>query len=117
MSKEKIILGKSGEDRAVKYLTEKGYDIVERNYRSTHGEIDIIAKTEDRLVFVEVKTRKDTSFGEPEESINPQKKINIMNCAEHYLKEHYNRDIPVDFEVIAIIDQKNAKIRHLKLFD
>ncbi|MBU1625889.1 ribonuclease HII [bacterium] len=114
---EKILFGKKGEDKAVKFLVDKGYEIIDRNYRSPEGEIDVIAKKSGRLIFIEVKTRKKTSFGEPEESINELKKNKILNCAEHYLKANYNNDIPVDFEVIAIIEQKNTSIRHIKLFD
>ena len=112
-----MLFGKKGESRAAKYLLKKGYDIVERNYRSPHGEIDIIAKNRDRIVFIEVKTRSGTAYGEPEEAITNQKKIHILNSAEYYLKEHFQDDVPVDFEVISIIQGKRECIRHLKLFD
>jgi putative endonuclease len=117
MSITKIQIGKKGEDIAIEYLVNIGYTILERNYRTSHGEIDIIANFKDKLIFVEVKTRTVKSFGEPEESISNYKKNNIINSAEHYLREHYSDEISVDFEVIAIYGLKKPRIRHLKLIE
>jgi len=111
------IFGDLGEDKAVKFLENKGYEIVERNYHSPYGEIDIIAKNSGKLTFIEVKTRSGSSFGEPEEAINDKKINNIIKSSEHYLKENFDKDIAIDFEVISIKQTKDTKIRHLKLFD
>jgi len=72
--KNKRDIGKEGEDIAAKYLTEKGFEIVERNfYYSNHGEIDIVANHNNQLVFIEVKSRLNLEYGEPEYAITPKK--------------------------------------------
>lgn len=71
--KNKRDIGKEGEDIAAKYLKEKGFEIIARNYHYSHGEIDIIANDKNQLVFVEVKSRINLDYGEPEYAINPKK--------------------------------------------
>ena len=73
--------GREGERIAVDYLTEKGYRILRRNYRFGRGEIDIIAQDGTELVFVEVKTRRTSAFGEPEEAVTPKKQSQIRTVA------------------------------------
>ena len=80
-------IGGRGEDLAVDYLTNQNFEIIERNYHYGHGEIDIIAKEKDILVFVEVKTRKNLEFGPPELSITKNKQRQIRRIAEAYLYE------------------------------
>ena len=79
MSKRKQEIGKKGETVAVRYLKKQGYRIVEQNYRSKVGEIDIIARDKQSLVFVEVKTRTNEKFGLPETSITQEKLEKIQN--------------------------------------
>ena len=93
MSRKKKDTGDKGEDLAVKLLEDSDYEIVERNYRFGKGEIDIIAKDKDTLVFVEVKTRKNLEFGPPELAITMNKQRQIKKIAEAYLFEKKIIDI------------------------
>ena len=82
--KDKILTGKIGEDAAGKYLKRKGFKIIERNYKNKHGEIDLICKDKDNLVFIEVKTR-GSGFGSPEDAVNLLKIRQIIKVSEIYL--------------------------------
>lgn len=105
-------LGKDGEEQAVRYLSEKGYCILERNWRSGRHEIDIIAKDGDVYVFVEVKTRRDTEFGKPEDAVSNQKIRSIVTATDNYLRQ-FAIDNPVRFDVVSIIsDGRQFKIQH-----
>jgi putative endonuclease len=90
-------IGKWGEETAAAYLTERGYEIISRNARTPYGEIDIVAKHGDILIFVEVKTRTSDSMGLPEESITPRKRQHMISAAEHYAAEqeidHWQIDV------------------------
>lgn len=81
-------IGKWGEEKAEDYLIQKGYEIIGRNIRTPYGEIDIIAKLKDMIIFVEVKTRTSNKMGLPEESITPRKQEHMIACAEHYAMEN-----------------------------
>ena len=109
-------LGKIGEGIAVKYLEEKGFEIIERNYRYGKGEIDIIAKDplDGFLAFTEVKTRQNLQFGEPEYAITKAKQKQIRKIAELYLYEKEIEEIDCRFDVIAILleDMENPHINH-----
>lgn len=108
-------LGIEGEDLAVKFLKKKGYRIIERNYKTFVGEIDIIAKDGDTVVFIEVKTRTDDSFGYPFEAVNRRKKQKLKNLALLYLKKQA-KEYPVRFDVISIFRKDNGEkeIEHIK---
>lgn len=112
--KNKKDIGKEGEDIAVKYLTEKGFEIIERNYHYSHGEIDIIANDKQQLVFVEVKTRFNLDYGEPEYAINLKKIKQIKKMAELYLFDKEIEEVDCRFDVVAIIlgDSSNPMIKH-----
>lgn len=107
-------LGEKGEQLAVNYLLKNGYKIVVRNYRYLKAEVDIIAKKENIIIGVEVKTRTSDYFGNPQDFIN-QKKIKLLVLAlDNYVNENI-LDVEVRFDIIAIIKQKNAfQIEHLK---
>ena len=109
-------LGKAGEEIAVKFLKEKGFEIIERNYRYGHGEIDIIAKDpEDGFTtFVEVKTRKNLEFGEPEYAMTKTKQKQVKKMAELYLYDKGIEELDCRFDVIAILlqDENNPSINH-----
>lgn len=94
-------LGKLGEERALKFLKERGYKIVAENYRWRGGEIDIIARDGDCLAFIEVKARASQSFGLPEEAITDYKKRRIIRTARRYIAEH-NPEVDLRFDVVAI---------------
>ena len=80
-------LGRRGEELAASYLEEKGYLILQRNYRSGAGEMDIVAQDGDCLVFVEVRARSTREYGTPEESITPSKAQRLIEVAQGYLQE------------------------------
>ena len=106
-----------GEKIACEYLGKNGYDIIETNYRRIEGEIDIIARQEDILVFVEVRTKKSRQFGNPEESITRVKKERLRMLAERYGQEHDNIPDSWRIDVMAIqLDSGNRvkKIQHIE---
>ena len=107
-------LGKYGEDIAAGHLREKGFKIISRNYKDKFGEIDIIARDSETVVFVEVKTRRSYNFGTPEEAVTNAKQRQIIRLARKYLVQYRLLDEPVRFDVIAIIIKADApEITHL----
>lgn len=94
-------IGSDGEELAVRYLTKKGYRIIARNYKTPLGEIDIIAKDGDTLVFLEVKTRTSDSFGYPFEAVDNHKKRKIRNVALLFLKK-MKEEPAARFDVLSI---------------
>lgn len=105
-------IGTVYENKAVLFLQEKGYEILEQNFYTKHGEIDIIAKDKEYLVFVEVKYRGSSYPGAALEAVNPAKQRHIRQAAEYYLyKMHYqNMEIPCRFDVVAF---EGDKVVHL----
>lgn len=95
-------LGKLGEDIAAEFLRKQGYTILQRNFKAGYGEIDIIALTSDILVFVEVKTREDTSFGTPEEAVTSRKLREVVKTAEYYKMLHPELPEGMRMDVIGI---------------
>lgn len=106
-------IGNIGENMACKFLLENGYEILQRNFAKPYGEIDIIAKDKDFLVFIEVKARKNTNFGYPRDFVNKSKIKKITDVAQIYMLEEKLLDIKFRFDVIEIIFEEN-KITHLK---
>jgi len=114
MKTKQQIVGKKGEDLAVKFLKKKGYKVIERNFRADRfGEIDIIAKDKNELVFVEVKTKTNEQFGSPEEEFTYQKKKKMYRAIQNYLFKKYltSCDWRADLIAIDIVDEK-IDIRH-----
>lgn len=107
-------LGARGEQAAARFLERRGYEILERNWCCHAGEADIIAKDEDTIVFVEVKTRKRCDHGFPSEAVTPQKRNRYEKIALAYLADYDQVDYPVRFDVISIVVIGSAKamIRH-----
>ena len=101
MITDKRNLGNKGEDIAVKWLIKnKNYNILDRNYSTGYGEIDIIAEDEKALVFIEVKFRNGTDFGYPYEAVNKNKQRRICKAALRYVQKKYNNDEKsINFEV------------------
>src|SRR5690348_10664811 len=97
-------IGNSGEEEAVNYLQKNGYKIIQKNYRCKIGEIDIIAKDSDYLVFIEVKSRKDNQYGAPGEAVNYFKQQKIIKVAQYYLMTK-GIDPNVRFDVVEIIGE------------
>ena len=95
-------LGKLGEDLAVQYLTDKGYEILERNWHNIHKEIDIIAKDGDDLVIVEVKARQTDEYGEPDIAVTKRKQRMLIAAANAYITRK-GLDVETRFDIISII--------------
>lgn len=105
------LTGRKYEAIACNYLQQKGYTIVAKNYSNTLGEIDIICKKDDLLVFVEVKYRVSAKFGRPIEAITPHKLMKIRQTATLYLKQHRLLEANIRFDAIEIL---NDEIRHIE---
>ncbi|WP_417909775.1 YraN family protein [Candidatus Electronema sp. PJ] len=99
--------GRNGEEAAVRFLAAQGYVILARNCRLPSGEIDIIARDGDCLVFVEVKTRRSQQFGSPFEAVNSRKQQRLTAAALEYMAEHH-LDMPSRFDVAAVVPEKGA---------
>jgi len=110
---DKIRTGNKGEDLAADFLLKKGYEIVARNYRYKHAEIDLIAKQNNVLVFVEVKTRSSTSFGEPEAFVDTKKAAKIFEGAEQYTYEN-NWNGNIRFDIISVNLGDGTEIVHFE---
>jgi len=101
--------GRDGEDLAARYLEERGFTVMDRNYRFERSEVDLVcflpaARYSDggELVFVEVKTRRGTGFGRPEEAVGPEKQRHLIRAARAWLHERRMEGTPCRFDVIAI---------------
>lgn len=104
--------GKIGEDRATEYLKNKGYEILERNFHSRFGEVDIIARIGECIVFLEVKTRKSIAYGRPSEFVTPKKIEKIIKTAMIYLE---NREVEMRFDVVEVyIKNGYSEIEHIE---
>jgi putative endonuclease len=102
VSRAKKILGREGEDRAAQFLKKQGYKILERNYSTPQGEIDLIALHRGEVVFVEVKTRTNDAYGAPELAVNPRKQQRMIKAALGYIKYKKLHQVPCRFDVVAI---------------
>ncbi|MCM8772312.1 MAG: YraN family protein [Candidatus Omnitrophica bacterium] len=111
-----IELGKIGEEKAINFLQKNGYKIIDRNFRTKFGEIDIIAKKNRKIVFIEVKTRSSDNFGLPEEAVNKKKlrKIERVGLCYMNLKKI---NLPFTFEILSIrIDKNDFKFEIIPIF-
>lgn len=106
---QKITTGKEGEKIAAAYLKKNGYEIIEINFRCPIGEIDIVAKEKNDLVFVEVKTRKSIELGYPEQAVGMRKQKKMSQLALWYMQKRKIADTNARFDVVAItlIPEKN----------
>ena len=99
----KKTVGDFGEDLVEEYLRNKGYDILDRNFRKSFGEIDIIARIDEIVVFVEVKTRKNKDFANPSEAVTISKQQKIVKASQAYLMENDLTDSIIRFDVAEVI--------------
>ncbi len=107
-------LGKKAEKLAVDFLLDKGYDIVERNYRFDKAEVDIIAKKNQTLAIIEVKTRSTSDFGDPQNFLKPKQIQRIVKAVDEYVLVN-NLDVEIRFDIIAIVkENKGFSIEHLE---
>ena len=102
-------LGRWGENIAANYLKKHGYAILAQNKHIGHAEVDLLARKEDELIFVEVKTRSSTTFGQPEEAVDERKLMHLIEAAQRYAIEEES-DLPWRIDVIAITGSPNATI-------
>jgi len=106
-----------GEKLARDFLVRQGYRIIESNYRGPEGEIDIVARHEDYLVFIEVRTKKSLAFGSPEESITPAKKEKIKATAFRYQQTHDNLPPLWRIDVVAIELDRKGRLSRIELIE
>jgi putative endonuclease len=111
--------GDKGEKIAKEFLTKKGMIVCAENYRTPFGEIDLVAQKGGELIFIEVKTRRTTTFGRPEESVTPSKVQHILRSGEHYMQMHKWVDKPWRIDVVAILllEGKDPEIVHYTHID
>ncbi|MBN1893020.1 YraN family protein [bacterium] len=108
-------VGKRGEDAAADYLSARGYRILERNYRTRLGEIDIIAQKDHVLVFLEVKTQASDAFGPPETWVDIRKQKKIIQAASCYIRESHGSGMDCRFDVIAVrLGRSGPVCRHIR---
>src|SRR6478609_7568678 len=111
---DKIKRGAEGEQAAADFLTAKGYEIVQRNFRYKRSEIDLIVRQDNWLIFVEVKLRSSDRFGHPEEFVDLKKKKKIMEGAEQYLHEtNWNGNVRYDIVAISS-NHRGIEIQHIE---
>jgi putative endonuclease len=107
--------GAWGEDLALRYLLRRGYRLLARNYRKRRGEIDLIVTDDETLVFVEVKLRRSTGYGDPLEAVTSRKQATIRSLAEQYLAENQPEFETLRFDVIGILATRSGtRIVHIK---
>lgn len=104
--------GAAYEQAAGYYLEQQGYEILQYNYRCRAGEIDLIARDRDCLVFCEVKYRKNGSKGNPLEAVDGRKQYRISRCAQYYMMEKHLGDIPCRYDVIGIEGQRITLVKN-----
>jgi putative endonuclease len=98
-------LGVSGERAARNYLRLHGFLILERNFKSKYGEIDIIAREKDTIAFIEVKTRRSDELGYPEEAVNYYKQKKIIQCARHYIHKKHIDEMNIRFDIVSVMSK------------
>lgn len=96
-------LGKQGEELAAAHYIQKGYVVLERNYRTRQGELDLIVQKGTRLVFAEVKTRSGASFAAPREWVDEKKQSRIVAAAQQYLQQCQNKEPLCRFDVVEVL--------------
>lgn len=111
-------LGKLGEELAEAFLSERAYRIVERNWRCRTGELDIIAEKADKLIFIEVRTRRPSGrFGSAKESVDYRKQLKVKETAQFYLHRFQKYEQSIQFDVITVevsVDGAEPHIEHIQ---
>jgi len=95
-------VGSLGESLALDALRRRGYEIIEQNWHCRYGEIDIVARDDGSMVFVEVKTRISLKFGTPEEAVTTHKQARMIRCAEAYVAQHALKEIAMRMDIVAV---------------
>lgn len=111
---ERHVIGRFGEDVAERYLKQKGYKIIGRNFSCRQGELDIIAENNEYLIFVEVKTRSNSLYGKAAEAVNKNKRKHMNKVAKYYLHIQGWEKRFVRFDVIEVyVDRGLARVNHI----
>ena len=110
---DKIKTGNKGEKLAAEFLMKKGFEVVAKNYRFKRAEIDLIVKRDNWIIFVEVKTRSSTAYGEPEDFVDDHKTKNVFDAAEEYI---YSTDWQghIRFDIISVKLGSEIEIEHFE---
>ena len=111
---ERHELGKTGEEIGTQYLINNGYKLIIRNFRCRQGEVDIIAKDKDEIVFIEVKTRRNTNYGYPIDAVDKRKQKHILNASKYYVYKNKLEKRKIRFDVIEIYKKDKFYINHIK---
>jgi len=108
------ILGQQGEDIAAKYLEQKGYAVLDRNWRCGHKDLDLVVTKDNVVVFVEVKTRTGTEWGDPVDAVTDRKIRRIVNSADAYIR--FNKiDMDARFDIVSIVvEDGEFKVEHIE---
>lgn len=107
-------LGKLGEDLAIEFLLQKGYTIVARNFIYQKAEVDIIARIDNILAIIEVKTRSTPDFGNPQEFLKARQIQRLIKAVDHFVTAH-DMDVEVRFDIVAIIrNQLGTRLDHIE---
>ncbi len=115
MFKDRKRTGDLGEKQAKKFLKKQGYKILEANYRCKLGEIDIVARDKDAIVFVEVRTKRNLDYGTPEESVNSTKRAKLIKLAEYYMQQHQDAARFWRIDVVAVEMGAGDKISRIEI--
>jgi putative endonuclease len=109
-------LGSLGEDIAVAYLTDTGLRVLDRNWRCREGELDIVARDRDALVFCEVKTRRGVGFGHPVEAVNATKQRRLRTLGQRWLSAHDEHAPELRFDIVGVLVRpgRPALVTHLR---
>ncbi len=102
MTRKRLNFGQAGEEAAVAFLKKKGYRILETNFRSAVGELDIVAEQKQTVVFIEVKTRSSPEFGHPSQAVTPAKQRKLAQVAQSFLARYKIQDRDIRFDVVSI---------------
>lgn len=114
MSHERLGLGARGEEIAARYLRKRRFKILERNFTTPLGEIDIIARQGQTLAFIEVKTRSSRAFGAPAEAVGPRKQHQIIKAANWFLSSGRGKGLQPRFDVVAVLVREGqAEVEHI----
>lgn len=113
------LFGNQGEKQAEKYLRGQGMDIIDRQYGVRGGEIDLVAQDGEEIVFVEVKSRQDQTFGHPEEAVTPEKIRKMLRAIHFYLsdKKCENKAWRIDVIALELGDKEGGEVHHVKAVD
>ncbi|MEW5785849.1 MAG: YraN family protein [Bacillota bacterium] len=117
MTRQRQRIGQSGEKAALEYLNSRGFRIIQLNYRCPLGEVDIVARERETIVFVEVRTRTGGAMGRASESITRNKEKKLKRTALYYLQKEHGREMPCRIDCVAIeMDPENLTVLNIEHF-